>query len=775
LHAIYGGVYGKVHPEVLDPFKRTGDLMPVMVPFPASASASVIRYASGSFGKDFADNLFVANFNLHNVTRHILQRDGSTYKATDSVFVSSDNPDFHPTCVLEDADGSLLIIDTGGWYKICCPTSQLYKPEHLGAIYRVRKVGALGVLDPRGLKLDWVAMSDQDLGELLGDNRFCVRTRAVHELAKRGARGLRAMAAVNPLHSPEAFRNALWVATQIDSADARGFVRRGLDAADAAARSIALHSVSLRRDQEALPRVIQFLGSNEPPVRRIAAEAAGRIGDAKAVPALLAAAEMPTDRVLEHSIIYALIEIDKRAATVAGLDSTSSETRRCALIALDQMDNGKLMPDRVAPLLGSSDVLLQQAASWIIDHHKDWGEALGGYFRGQAASGRFSENLINQLVQFAGNSTVQDLVAEQLRGDSREQQLAALQVIARASLPEAPPLWPKEVSRILQLKNPELVRDAVLAARAITPKSQDLDDALAAVAADSAMHIDVRLNAIVARPNGHALEPALFDLCVAQIAPSNAVTIRVLATSALAKAALTREQVLALSTALKSAGPLELNKLLSAFERFNDEAVGRKLVGDLKTATAFNSLRADRIKTLFSKYPEDVQQDAEPLIAALNADSAKQAAHLDELLASLNGGDRDRGQKIFVSAKASCSACHCIGYLGGHVGPDLTKIGQVRNRRDLLEAIVYPSASFVRGFEPMIVAAKSGDEYSGIVKKDAPDEMVLVTGPDSEVKIARADITDLRPGSVSVMPDGLTTQMTTRELSDLITFLQSLK
>ena len=44
--------------------------------------------------------------------------------------------------MLEDADGSLLIVDTGGWYKLCCPTSQLEKPDVLGAIYRVRKVGA---------------------------------------------------------------------------------------------------------------------------------------------------------------------------------------------------------------------------------------------------------------------------------------------------------------------------------------------------------------------------------------------------------------------------------------------------------------------------------------------------------------------------------------------------------------------------------------------------------------------------------------------------------
>ena len=44
----------------------------------------------------------------------------------------------------------------------------------------------------------------------------------------------------------------------------------------------------------------------------------------------------------------------------------------------------------------------------------------------------------------------------------------------------------------------------------------------------------------------------------------------------------------------------------------------------------------------------------------------------------------------FHSEKAACFTCHAIGYRGGDVGPDLTKVGQIRSERDLLEAIVYP-------------------------------------------------------------------------------------
>ena len=53
---------------------------------------------------------------------------------------------------------------------------------------------------------------------------------------------------------------------------------------------------------------------------------------------------------------------------------------------------------------------------------------------------------------------------------------------------------------------------------------------------------------------------------------------------------------------------------------------------------------------------------------------------------------------MFNSAKTNCIACHKVGYVGGTAGPDLTRIGGVRSERDLLEAVLYPSASFVRSW-----------------------------------------------------------------------------
>jgi putative heme-binding domain-containing protein len=294
------------------------------------------------------------------------------------------------------------------------------------------------------------------------------------------------------------------------------------------------------------------------------------------------------------------------------------------------------------------------------------------------------------------------------------------------------------------------------------------------VARDSGVPAKTRLDALAAVPGGlDAVDSATFEFLLTSVAPSNAVPVRSSAARVLAKARLTEAQLAALAERLKSVGPMEIGPLLGAFDASRDESLGLKLIDALQAAPAVAGLHPDFVRPHFTNFPPAVQVRANELIASLNANAAQQQAHLETLLASLKGGDVRRGQAVFNSEKAACASCHAIGYLGGDIGPDLTRIGQIRTERDLLEAVVYPSASFVRSYEPVIVVTRSGDDYSGVLRKDAPDEVVLATGPGTEVRVARADIVEMRPGTVSVMPQGLDQQLTTQELADLIAFLKA--
>src|SRR5207249_2500445 len=114
---------------------------------------------------------------------------------------------------------------------------------------------------------------------------------------------------------------------------------------------------------------------------RALAEALGRIGDPSAVPILLRCAGLDNDRVLQHSITYALIEIGDREQTAKGLASANPNIRRTAVIALDQMDGGKLDPAVVAADLVSTNTRLKETAWWIASRHPEWGGQLAGILR----------------------------------------------------------------------------------------------------------------------------------------------------------------------------------------------------------------------------------------------------------------------------------------------------------------------------------------------------------------------------------------------------------
>jgi putative heme-binding domain-containing protein len=284
----------------------------------------------------------------------------------------------------------------------------------------------------------------------------------------------------------------------------------------------------------------------------------------------------------------------------------------------------------------------------------------------------------------------------------------------------------------------------------------------------------VRVGALAAVPGGlPRVDTPLFAFLRGQLPPDQPVTQRSLAADVLAHARLTRDQLLELTKTMRTVGPLEVDRLLEAFGQTTDEAVGERLLAALRQARGRSGLRPDALRQRLAKYSPAVRKLADELAASLDADAGKQRAMLEQMLASLEKGDVRRGQAVFNSPKAACASCHAIGYLGGNIGPDLTRIGRIRTERDLLEAIVFPSASFVRGYEPVVVTTGAGRTYSGVIRRDGAEEMVLATGPNEEVRLAHDDIENVQPGRVSLMPAGLDQQLTPRELADLVAFLKA--
>jgi putative heme-binding domain-containing protein len=355
-------------------------------------------------------------------------------------------------------------------------------------------------------------------------------------------------------------------------------------------------------------------------------------------------------------------------------------------------------------------------------------------------------------------------------------QKLVLEVLASSGLSSAPEAWLDALAELLQRADASTLPLAVAAVQHL-PLPKDghvgLRDSLAQLAAKPDLATELRLNAIDAAGSGLSIDGNTFAMLLATLSPDLPMNLRSIAANRLASAALTGEQLSKLVASLQSVGPMELPRLLPAFEKGASEQLGLQLVDALFKADGVRGLRPDLIKPLLAKYPESVQTSGKALLKLLNASEEEQTAILESLLTTLPEGDVRRGHEVFMSKKAACNNCHKLGYGGGRLGPDLTSIGRVRNRRDLLEALIFPSASIVRGYEPVSAELEDGRVVSGIITGEDQDEIVISIDAEKSSHIARSAIVQLQPSNASPMPNGLVTLLGTQQLADLLAFLQS--
>ncbi|REK08930.1 MAG: dehydrogenase [Planctomycetota bacterium] len=780
VHFIYGGVYPKKHPCTSE-FKRTGELMPALSRFGVTAPSGLTHYDHPAWGDAFRGNFFSAHFNTHKILRHVLERTGATFSSRDEDFLVSQDVDFHPTDVLVDADGSLLVVDTGGWFRIGCPTSQIAKPEVKGAIYRIRRTDAEHLDDPRGLKIDWERTSDTEMADLLADPRPAVVERAIEFLVPRGDAAMGALATA--LFDETSYRtrqNAMWTLARIGSENARLLLRQGLSDDDVEGRIAAIKGVGDLCDAASILPLIALLRDNSPAVRREAATALGRLRDKQAVPALLKALPNAADRFEQHAITYAMIEIGDRQAALKGLDAEEPATRRGALIALTEMDSGDLSRELVAPLLDQADGPLLETLIAIYGQHPTWAadlhERLARWLGKEKPSKEEATLARGALVALLGEPAVQELAAKALSREttSHIMRRTVLEAIVDSEAPLNEVLWQEPLRQALAAKDRDVVRQAIIAAEAVG--AQGLVEPLSAVGLDAELSDELRVAALCAvAKTGAECSAAGFELLAAQFTRQAALRERLAAAEALGSFALTASQRTKLTRIVEKATPLEASWLLHAFENAGDVDTGLAVIEALDKSPARASITRARLMDALKHYPAEVRSAAAAWDDTTTDDGAQRAGRLAELVDLVGNGNADRGKATFFSQRAACSACHRVGEQGESIGPDLSQIGQVRSPRDLVEAIAFPSVSLARGYETYSVATADGQVHSGLISRETSTNVYLRTSERAEVRIPRDAIEEFVPSTVSTMPAGLDKVLSPSELADVVAFLSSLR
>jgi putative heme-binding domain-containing protein len=138
-------------------------------------------------------------------------------------------------------------------------------------------------------------------------------------------------------------------------------------------------------------------------------------------------------------------------------------------------------------------------------------------------------------------------------------------------------------------------------------------------------------------------------------------------------------------------------------------------------------------------------------------------------------GDTRRGEKLFWSQPAQCGTCHRVGDRGTAVGPDLSEIGKLRPREDLLDSLIEPSRRIEPKYATYVAATKDGRSATGLLVKRDEAWVVLRDAQNKETALAANDVEELRPARASLMPSGQLADLTAQEAADLIEYLASLK
>ena len=133
-------------------------------------------------------------------------------------------------------------------------------------------------------------------------------------------------------------------------------------------------------------------------------------------------------------------------------------------------------------------------------------------------------------------------------------------------------------------------------------------------------------------------------------------------------------------------------------------------------------------------------------------------------------GDAGRGAELFRAR--GCQTCHAVQ---GALGPNLAGAATRFSREDLFEAIANPSRDVAPLYRTSMFQMKDGNIYTGIVAFESADGWILQTGATTTVRIDVKDVAGRRPGTLSIMPNGLVEGLKPADLADLYSFLRTLK
>ncbi|GAA4440357.1 c-type cytochrome [Ravibacter arvi] len=685
-----------------------------------------------------------------------------------------------PTGIRFGPDGALYAADwLNGWGT-----------KNYGRIWKIDVTDAENDLaevrkeTQRLMQLSYGSQTPGALYQLLFYGDMRIRQKAQFELVKRGSAGeAELLKAVQQKGNQLARIHGIWGIGQLarkDPSIGKSLLPL-LNDADDEIRAQAAKVIGDEKIPNAGSLLVALLKSDHPRSRFYGVQAIGRTGYQDGFGPLLdlLAANQDADRYLRHAAVLALSRLGNVAGLAALSNHSNPSLRLAAVLALR-----RLKSDQITRFLNDRDeFIVTEAARAINDDHSI--PAALPQLAGLLSEARFtSEPLLRRSINAALRTGDIKSINLVIRFAQRDDVAPKLRAEALATLAT----WanPSETDRVDGRYRGKITRDPAPVLQALRPhlngfledpdpdvliaamristeyKYQEADSKLASLSGSHPAPA-VRIAALQAlkalQYNG--LEPLIQKSMRDENAEVRAAALGVLEGSELSTEALSD-----ITTAVFARGSLvEQQQLLTLLRQFPLTKT-EKILGKL-----LDSLQEKKLNQGISlELGEAIKSSGSQALANRYAGYAGADNYADLQF----GGNANRGRQYFFNNSAGeCIRCHVVGGQGGEVGPDLSGIGDVLTREQLVQALVTPSARLSPGYGMVMLTLSDGTTAAGILIAEDKEELTLKTAEAEPLHIPVGRITK-RDNVPSSMPD-MSKIMSRHEIRDVVEFLTTLK
>lgn len=739
-----------------------------------------------ALAEKWKNTFFVASFVGNPTTSGIhafkLEPDGATFKMsqTEKVMggVLATGLDFGP-------DGSLYFADwIEGWGTK--NSGRVWKlDDEGGADWEARKITA------QVMKTDFKTLTDQALGEYLGDEDLRIRRKAQFELAKRGADGAKVFKeAIAQTADQYARIHAIVGLSQLarmENMDYADPLIPLLQDQDPEIRAQAAKWLGDIKNAKAGEALLPLLSDPEIRVRFFASEAVGRIGYEPAITGLIKVLEENNDQdaYLRHAASLALARINQVEPIKALSDHPSAAVRLGAVLALRRMAD----PAIIAFLGDGDEYIVTEASRAINDDFSIEGAlpALGDLL---VVTSFENEPLIRRAINAnlrVGTPEALDNLKTYIAKPNVNPTLKAEAIATMGSWAK-----PSVLDRVDGRNRGEIERD-------LGPIQTSVSSDLIASLGDSNEEVRVAGAKAIGKLKIAGAESRLVGL----LKNDRSENVRVAALRALADAnpdQISEPIKIAMDDQSRAVRVVGLDLLTKTDisqdlmvdllqDVIQNKTVAEKQAALLSLGNLPNSADLELWDTLLEdlkndKLPNEVLIELEEAIAATENedlqqkyDAVQEERTHGDLVAlyagALEGGSVRAGRGVFFQNQAAqCIRCHGYDDMGGTAGPHLNGIANRISRTELLEALIDPSKRLAPGFGFVQLKLKDGKEVNGTLMEEKADGLVMKVGTKPDTLIMNSSIAE-RTNSPSSMPD-MKQMLSKREIRDLVSFLATM-